>query len=181
VDHAGSQHQPVEATEHPERLRDDRGHCAGLRDVTRYERRTRAAGQLRTPAQVPPAERHLGAVGSEPLDDGSPEGEEFQCAQARDSLPAVRYWVRNVANHAESFWLPTAAGRFYPDFVARLKDDRLLVVEYKGAHLAEGADTAEKRTIGNLWEQRSNGRCLVVEKVINGEDMRSQLLEKVGQ
>ncbi|MDE2979131.1 MAG: DEAD/DEAH box helicase family protein [Acidobacteriota bacterium] len=127
--------------------------------------------------------RHFLGPDHVPAFDGSSDGEEFQCAQAIDSLPAVRYWVRNVANHAESFWLPTAAGRFYPDFVARLKDDRLLVVEYKGAHLAEGADTAEKRTIGNLWEQRSNGRCLflVVEKVINGEDMRSQLLEKVGQ
>ena len=127
--------------------------------------------------------RHFLGPAHVPAFDGSSDGEEFQCAQAIDSLPAVRYWVRNVANHAESFWLPTAAGRFYPDFVARLQDGRLLVVEYKGAHLAEGADTAEKRAIGDLWEQRSAGRCLflVVEKVIDGKDMRSQLLEKVGQ
>lgn len=99
--------------------------------------------------------RHFLGPDHMPAFDGSSDGEEFQCGQAIDSLPAVRYWVRNVANHAESFWLPTAAGRFYPDFVARLKDDRLLVVEYKGAHLAEGADTAEKRAIGDLWERRS--------------------------
>jgi len=126
--------------------------------------------------------RHFLGPDKLPAFDGSPDGEEFQCAQAIDSLTAVRYWVRNVANHAESFWLPTAAGRFYPDFVARLKDDRLLVVEYKGAHLAEGTDTAEKRAIGHLWEHQSGGKCLflVVEQIVNGEDMRSQLLEKTG-
>ncbi len=127
--------------------------------------------------------RHFLGPDQVPAFDGSSDGEEFQCAQAIDSLPTVTYWVRNVANHPDSFWLPTAGGRFYPDFVARLKDDRLLVVEYKGAHLAEGADTAEKRAIGDLWERESAGKCLflVVQKVMDGNDMRSQLLESIGQ
>jgi len=74
------------------------------------------------------------------------------------------------------------AGRFYPDFVARLDDGRLLVVEYKGAHIAEGADTAEKRTIGELWERESAGTCLFVmaEKDVGGKDARRQLMEKTG-
>ena len=62
-------------------------------------------------------------------------GEEFRCAQAIDSLPGLRYWIRNAARDPASFWLPTAAGRFYPDFVAQLDNGRLLVVEYKGALL----------------------------------------------
>ena len=117
-----------------------------------------------------------------PAFDGADDGEEFQCAQAIDSLPAVTYWLRNVARHPKSFWLPTATGRFYPDFVARLEDDRLLVVEYKGEHIAEGSDTAEKRTIGALWERESEGRCLflVVERQVDGLDMRGQLLGKIG-
>ncbi len=124
--------------------------------------------------------RHFLGPDQVPAFDGAPDGEEFQCAQAIDSLPQVRFWIRNVPKHPESFWLPTAGSRFYPDFVARLNDDRLLVVEYKGAHLAEGADTAEKRVIGNLWERRSAGKCLflVVEKMVGGRGMRSQLLEK---
>ena len=117
-----------------------------------------------------------------PAFDGADDGEEFQCAQAVDSLSDVEYWLRNVARHPKSFWLPTATGRFYPDFVALLKDGRLLVVEYKGAHIAEGSDTAEKRTIGTLWEQESEGRCLflVVEMNVDGLDMRGQLLGKIG-
>ena len=72
-----------------------------------------------------------------PAFDGAADGEEFQCAQALDALPRLKYWVRNVARHPDSFWLPTATDKFYPDFVALLEDGRLLVVEYKGAHIAD--------------------------------------------
>ena len=88
-----------------------------------------------------------------PAFDGADDGEEMQCAQVIDSLAIVQYWIRNVALHPNSFWLPTATGKFYLDFVALLNDGRLLVVEYKGAHIAEGSDTNEKRTIGALWER----------------------------
>ena len=114
--------------------------------------------------------------------DGAVNGEEVQCAQAIDSLPGLRFWIRNAAGDPASFWLPTATGRFYPDFVARLDDDRLLVVEYKGAHIADSPDTAEKRTVGELWERKSGGGGLfiVAEKTVDGKDVRAQLLWKVG-
>ena len=117
-----------------------------------------------------------------PAFDGAENGEEVQCAQAIDSLPGVRFWIRNAAGDPASFWLPTATGKFYPDFVARLNDDRLLVVEYKGAHIAESSDTAEKRTIGELWERNSGdkGLFIVVEKTVDGKDVRKQLMWKTG-
>ena len=116
-----------------------------------------------------------------PAFDGADDGEEMQCAQVIDSLAAVQYWIRNVARHPNSFWLPTATDKFYPDFVALLNDDRLLVVEYKGAHIAEGSDTNEKRTVGALWERESNGKGLfaVAEKMVAGKDVRQQLAEKI--
>ncbi|OHC47151.1 MAG: restriction endonuclease subunit R [Rhodobacteraceae bacterium GWF1_65_7] len=117
-----------------------------------------------------------------PAFDGAENGEEFQCAQAIDSLPGLKFWIRNVARHPNSFWLPTATDKFYPDFVAQMDDGRLLVVEYKGAHIADGADTAEKRTIGELWERNGGGKSLfvVVEKTLDGKDMRTQMIEKIG-
>jgi type III restriction enzyme len=117
-----------------------------------------------------------------PAFDGVEGGEEFQCAQFLDSLAPVRFWVRNVARHPESFWLPTATDKFYPDFVAQLNDGRLFVVEYKGALTAEGSDTDEKRAIGRLWESKSAGKGLfaVIEKEVGGRDMRRQMLEKIG-
>jgi type III restriction enzyme len=82
-----------------------------------------------------------------------------------------------------SFWLPTATDKFYPDFVGETDDGRVLVVEYKGAHIADSVDTAEKRAIGQLWARNSGGKGLfvVVEKNIDGRDMRTQLLETLGR
>ena len=62
-----------------------------------------------------------------------------------------------------------------------MDDGRLLVAEYKGAHIAEGPDTAEKRTIGALWQKQSEGKGLfiIVEKTVDGKDMRAQLMEKI--
>ena len=123
-------------------------------------------------------------LGSEdvPVFYGAEDGEEVQCAQVIDSLTDVAYWIRNVARHPESFWLPTATGKFYPDFVVQLSDSRLLVVEYKGAHLADGPDTAEKRTIGALWEKASEGKGLfiIAERMVDGMDVREQLTQKIG-
>ena len=126
--------------------------------------------------------RHFLGPDRVPAFDGRDDGEEIRCAEALDSLPDLEYWIRNVARHPASFWLPTAAGRFYPDFVARLGDGRLLVVEYKGALTAEGTDTREKRSVGALWERRSAGKGLfaVVEKDVGGKDVRAQLLRKIG-
>ena len=117
-----------------------------------------------------------------PAFDGPDGGEEFRCAQEIDRLPGLKYWIRNVARHPNSFWLPTATGKFYPDFVALLDDGRLLATEYKGAHLAEGSDAAEKRTVGALWEWQSGGKVLfiMVEKTVDGKNMHTQLMEKIG-
>ena len=96
----------------------------------------------------------------------------------------MKFWLRNVAKNAGSFWLPTATGKFYPDFVARLNDDRTMVIEYKGALLAGGGvdDTNEKRAIGRLWEQNSGGKGLfvMVERQLGDRDMRGQLQDKIG-
>lgn len=113
--------------------------------------------------------------------DGADDGEELNCAKMLDSLSEVKHWVRNVARHPDAFWLPTASGKFYPDFVAELADGRIFVVEYKGAHLTDAADTDEKRAIGALWEKASGGKglFLMAEKQVDGKDVRGQMLAKV--
>ena len=86
--------------------------------------------------------------------------EEFQCACYLDTLPAVRWWVRNLSNKNGSFRLQTSKHWFYPDFICQLTDGRVMAVEYKGKHLWGDAD--EKRAVGAVWEARSGGRCLFV-------------------
>jgi type III restriction enzyme len=84
--------------------------------------------------------------------------EEFRCAQFLDGHDAIEFWIRNVPRKASSFRLLTPDGRFYPDFICKLKDGRILVVEYKGAHLLEGA--AQKLAVGAVWAKRSGGKGL---------------------
>lgn len=113
--------------------------------------------------------------------DGTP-AEEFVCARAIDAHPAVKHWVRNVEREDRfSFWLPTATDYFYPDFVAELHDGRVLVVEYKGAHLLHDPDTREKDQIGRQWASSSGGKCLFLLAVADdhGRDVATQIADKI--
>ena len=91
------------------------------------------------------------------LKDG---GEEFLCAKLIDAHPQVKHWVRNLDTAPCGFGLPTSRGRFYADFVAELVDGRVAVLEYKGAHLLNNPYEIEKRQVGTLWAQGSQGRAI---------------------
>lgn len=110
-------------------------------------------------------------------------GEEFDCAMALDALPEVRYWVRNLSKQPRaSFWLPTSTDKAYPDFVALLKDGRVLVVEYKGGDRITADDAREKRAVGELLEAKSNGRVLFLmaeKRDAEGRSVFDQLSRKV--
>ena len=106
---------------------------------------------------------------------------EYHCAVGIDELPEVRHWVRNLARFPEfSFWLPTSRDRFYPDFVAELKDGRLLVVEYKGEGYKTNDDSVEKRAIGEYWARLTGNLFLfAVERDAAGRGVAQQLAEVV--
>lgn len=94
---------------------------------------------------------------------GDMNEEEAECARIIDGLAETRYWVRNIERHPRySFSLPTSTDHFYPDFVVKLRDGRVLCVEYKGADRMTTDDSEEKRMVGELWAARSNGACLFV-------------------
>jgi len=95
--------------------------------------------------------------------------EEAACAAIIESLPEVEYWVRNLERDRYAFWFPTPTDKFYPDFVALLKDGRYLVVEFKGGHLLGGPDAEEKKMIGDLWEARGKGLCIF--RMVGKDDM----------
>jgi type III restriction enzyme len=96
------------------------------------------------------------------IGDLEEKGEEFECAQFIDQLDEVEFWVRNpVRRPGHSFWLQTSTDKFYPDFVCKLKDGRVMVIEYKGGHLWND-ESKEKKALGELWAKRSGGACLFV-------------------
>ena len=103
--------------------------------------------------------------------------EEAECAAFLDSLPEVEFWVRNLQRDQFAFWLQTRTDKFYPDFVAKLRDGRFLVVEYKGSDRTPDihADSAEKDALGQLWEARSKGLCVF--RTVTKKDMPSRIRE----
>ena len=107
--------------------------------------------------------------------------EEEGCAQLLDRHPRVVRWARNISRGDDAFSMPLSERNFYPDFIAELDDDRLLVVEYKGAHLIEGAQ--EKKNIGEKWAEGSKGRGLFLMAVAKddyGRDVARQLADVIG-
>lgn len=85
--------------------------------------------------------------------------------------------MRNLERSDFAFWLPTSTNRFYHDFVAALKDGRILVVEYKGELWTDTADTREKAMIGSIWEARSKGRCIF--RIVSKRDFEAQITEAI--
>ncbi|MFC5457322.1 DEAD/DEAH box helicase [Prosthecobacter fluviatilis] len=91
---------------------------------------------------------------------GAMNHEEIECARIIAHDERVETWVRNLEREPKlSFWIQTSTDKFYPDFLAKLKNGKNLAVEYKGGHLAGNPDTVEKERLGKLWEERSGGQC----------------------
>lgn len=106
---------------------------------------------------------------------GDLNGEEAECAMALDRCQAVEWWVRNLERQPKySFSLQTSSDRFYPDFVAKLKDGRMLVLEYKGSQFVDTPDVKEKTAIGNIWAKNS-GNLFLMGWYENGGDIYQQL------
>lgn len=83
-------------------------------------------------------------------------GEEAKFAKFINDLSEVEFWVRNIDREpVHAFWLQTSTDRFYPDFIVKLKNGKILVIEYKGKHL-DNDDTEEKETLGLAWASLSD-------------------------
>ncbi|MGX9188046.1 DEAD/DEAH box helicase [Stenotrophomonas sp. Ker107b] len=107
--------------------------------------------------------------------------QEFECARVIDELDEVEFWVRNLV-HKSQFWMPTSRMRTYPDFVAKLKDGRLFVVEFKGSDRFSNDESEEKRLVGALWQKASKGRGIYVMAQMTGGktgSIRDELLAAI--
>lgn len=89
--------------------------------------------------------------------------EEYECAvwlddRAREGK--IEFWVRNLDRKpACAFFLQKAHGKFWPDFICKLYDGTILVVEYKGGDRYSTDKAKEDRMIGELWAKESQGRA----------------------
>ncbi len=88
---------------------------------------------------------------------GHLNGEETDFAFKLNDLANIEWWYRN--REKEDFylqgWLPN---KFYPDFIARTKSGRYIVIEYKGEDRLSNDDTAWKKRLGELWQQLTSNK-----------------------
>lgn len=110
--------------------------------------------------------------GSKPGDLKS-SGEEHDCAIWLDQHSQVEFWVRNLSQKPSSFRLLTPEDWYYPDFLAKLKDGRILVLEYKGKHLYPLQDSIDKRDVGAVWQAKMNSKGIHI--MTNGPDYETSV------
>jgi type III restriction enzyme len=89
-------------------------------------------------------------------------GEEYDCALYIDRHPKTEFWVRNLVRKPNTFCLQTAQDRFNPDFIVKLRDVRILVLEYKGKTFAQLDSEKDKKIVGDTWAEARDGKCLFV-------------------
>ncbi len=95
--------------------------------------------------------------------------EEAECAFNIDLHPNVDYWIRNLERQEfYAFWLQTSTDKFYPDFIVKLKDGTIVIIEYKGENIYDTPDSKEKRQIGDFYAGISGGKCHF--KMLKGKD-----------
>jgi type III restriction enzyme len=106
--------------------------------------------------------------------------EEYRCALAIERNQDVEVWVRNLA-HPSQFRFPTATGSTYPDFIAKLKDGRILVIEYKGDDRYDHPKNVAKRAVGELWARKyPNGIYLMPRETDDaGRDIDQQIAHAI--
>lgn len=101
--------------------------------------------------------------------------EENECASIIDKNKNVDVWVKNIPkDESNSFWLQTSTDKFYPDFVVKLNNGNIVVVEYKGADRDTNDDSREKNLIGSVWAKISNCIFVMVNKA-NWSDLENAL------
>lgn len=95
--------------------------------------------------------------------------EEAECAFNIDANPNVEFWIRNLERQDYyAFWLQTSTDKFYPDFIAKLNDGTIVIIEYKGSDRYNNDDSGEKRRLGDFYAGVSESKCRFI--MLNGKD-----------
>ncbi len=69
-----------------------------------------------------------------------------------DTLPNIKYWVRNREKIDPFYIQGWKKNKFYPDFIAVTKKDTIIALEWKGEDRISNEDTEYKVAIGEIWE-----------------------------
>lgn len=75
-----------------------------------------------------------------------------------DSLPNIKFWIRNREKKDPFYLQGYKKNKFYPDFVALTTKGNILSLEWKGEDRVSNEDTEYKEKISKVWEQLGKGK-----------------------
>lgn len=73
-----------------------------------------------------------------------------------DTLPNIKYWVRNREKKDPFFIQGWKRNKFYPDFIAVTNNKNIIALEWKGEDRVSNEDTQYKEEIARVWESLNN-------------------------
>lgn len=75
-----------------------------------------------------------------------------------DTLPNVKFWIRNREKKDPFYLQGWQKNRFYPDFIALTNKGNVLALEWKGEDRVSNEDTQYKERVAKVWEQVGKGK-----------------------
>lgn len=69
-----------------------------------------------------------------------------------ESLPNIRFWIRNREKKDPFYLFGWQKNRFYPDFIAITSKGNIVALEWKGEDRVSNDDTAYKIKVGQIWQ-----------------------------
>jgi type III restriction enzyme len=75
-----------------------------------------------------------------------------------NTLPNIKFWIRNKEKRDPFYLQGWQRNKFYPDFIAVTHNGNLVALEWKGEHLLTNEDTKYKEELGKTWENLGNGK-----------------------
>lgn len=92
------------------------------------------------------------------IDKLNKEEQSFVDRLDLDTLPNIKFWVRNREKIDPFYIQGWKKGKFYPDFIAVTNRDNIIALEWKGEDRVSNEDTKYKEEIAKVWEDLGNGK-----------------------
>ncbi|MCL4354844.1 MAG: DEAD/DEAH box helicase family protein [Patescibacteria group bacterium] len=92
------------------------------------------------------------------IDKLNKEEQNFVDRLDLDTLPNIKFWVRNREKIDPFYIQGWKKGKFYPDFVAVTETGKIIALEWKGEDRVSNEDTKYKEEIAKVWQELGNGK-----------------------
>lgn len=89
----------------------------------------------------------------EKIDKLNQEEKSFLERLDLDSLPNIKFWIRNREKQDPFYMQGWKKNKFYPDFVAVTEKGNIIALEWKGEDRISNEDTEYKTKIGQMWTE----------------------------